>query len=198
MAGIESASIIEIEADRLRLLALTLEHLRTCLTAPERLEPELGFPVAADLVTTPVHRALCLKLDKMLHLPSDVHPWYTYWLMVIAAEPNGVGLIGFKGQPDQQGEVEIGYGIVPAERNRGYTTQAVRALIAWAFQDLACRAVVADSARDNLASSRVLAKVGMHIFRETDGTLSWRIDRDTDAARYHHGDPISGLGDAGL
>ena len=177
MLGIKPVPTIEIETDRLRLLALTLEHLRTCLIAPERLEQELGFPIAADLFTAPVQRALGVKVDKMVHLVPDVHHWYTYWLVVIAADSIGVGLIGFKGEPDRQGEVEIGYGIVPAQRNRGYTTEATRALIAWAFQDPAYRAVVADSAMDNLASSRLLTKVGRHIFRGTEETLSWRITR---------------------
>jgi hypothetical protein len=180
-------AIIEIRTERLQLLALTLEQLRMCLKAPERLEQELGFPIPADLVTQPVRRALGLKVDKMSQVAPDMHPWYTYWLMVLAVESSGAGLIGFKGEPDQQGVVEIGYGIVPAHRCRGYTTEATRALIAWAFQDPACRTVDADPRRDNLASNRVLAKAGMHVFRETEDTIFWRINRDTDAACRHDG-----------
>jgi RimJ/RimL family protein N-acetyltransferase len=198
MLGDSPLATIEIRTGRLRLLALTLEQLCICLQAPERLGQELGFPISAGLVTEPVRRALGLKVDRMSQVALEEHPWHTYWLMVIAAEPTGVGLIGFKGEPDQQGEIEIGFGIVPTCRNRGYTTEATQALIAWAFQDPACQAVVADSAGDNLASSRVLTKVGMHIFRETEETLSWRIGRETHAAPYRQGGPISGLGDFGL
>jgi len=139
-----------------------------------------------------VRRAIGLKVDKMMQVAPDVHPWYTYWLMVLVIEPSGAGLIGFKGEPDQQGEVEIGYGIVPAHRSRGYTTEATRALIAWAFQDPACCAVIADPKKDNLASNRVVAKVGMHVFSETEDTFFWRINRDTDAAGCHEGQRTPG------
>jgi RimJ/RimL family protein N-acetyltransferase len=183
---------IEIGTQRLRLLALTLEQLRICLQVPERLEQQLGFPISPGLVTEPVRRALNLKVDRMSHVAPEVHPWHTYWLLVIAAEPRGVGLIGFKGEPDRRGEVEIGYGIVPSQRNRGYTTEATRALIAWAFRDAACSSIVADSRRGNLASNRVLSKVGMHVFRETEDSLFWQIDRATYAARRHDGVRIPG------
>jgi RimJ/RimL family protein N-acetyltransferase len=141
------------------------------------LEQELGLPIAADLITAPVQRALGVKLDKMSQVAPEAHPWLTYWLVLIAVEPCAIGLIGFKGEPDRQGTAEIGYGIVPAYRARGFATEATRALIAWAFDDPACQSVVADSRKDNLASNRVLAKVGMHIFRGAEDTLSWRVNR---------------------
>jgi ribosomal-protein-alanine N-acetyltransferase len=166
----------EIQTERLKLMALTMDQLRLCLDAPEQLDRELGFPISRDNLTEPARRAITMKLDKMSGVGDELHPWYTYWLVVIAAEPFGAGLAGFKGAPDPDGTVEIGYGIDPAYRNRGYTTEAARALIAWAFQDPDCRTVIApDTRKDNVASNRVLAKVGMHVYDESDDALSWKI-----------------------
>jgi RimJ/RimL family protein N-acetyltransferase len=93
--------------------------------------------------------------------------------MVIQAEPFGAGLIGFKGIPDKNGEVEIGYGIDPPCRRLGYTTEAAGALINWALQQATCLSVTAWSDKSNRASARVLEKVGMQIARETTSQYCW-------------------------
>lgn len=169
----------KIRTGRLILIALTVDQLRLYLDAPEKLERELGFPVSRDNLTAPARHAIAMKLAKMSTVSADLHPWYTYWLfVVITAEPFGAGLVGFKGAPDPDGTVEIGYGIDTAYRNCGYTTEAARALIAWAFQSPDCRSVIApNTRRDNPASNRVLAKVGMHVHDETGDALSWRMER---------------------
>jgi RimJ/RimL family protein N-acetyltransferase len=123
-----------------------------------------------------------MKLSKMSTAKENDHLWLTYWLVVVDSLADdglfGAGLLGFKGCPDRNGEVEIGYGIDPDYQNKGYTTEAVRAMIAWAFQDPQCKSVIApNTQRTNLASNRVLAKVGMRIYRETADALFWRIDR---------------------
>jgi RimJ/RimL family protein N-acetyltransferase len=168
----------ELQTKRLRLLALTAHQLELYLAHPARLEQALGFPISRSNITGLVRGAIRMKLAKMADAEEEVHPWYTYWLVVVADEPYGAGLAGFKGYPDGQGEAEIGYGIDPNYRGRGYTTEAVRALIAWAFFNPDCRSIVAPgTAKSNPASNRVLEKVGMHVYGETEDTLSWRIDR---------------------
>lgn len=171
----------EIRTKRLCLVALTLARLDSCIEDPAGLSRDLGVSISPHLVDEPARRATSFKTNKMSECGSESHPWYTFWLVVLAAERHGVGLAGFKGVPDERGEVEIGYGIDPAYRNQGYTTEAVEALIAWAFQDPTCRAVLADTLNDNVASNRVLAKVGMRIYHETEDGLCWRIERKGDS-----------------
>jgi ribosomal-protein-alanine N-acetyltransferase len=74
--------------------------------------------------------------------------------------------------------VEIGYGIDPYTRRQGYTTEAVQALIDWAFSHPECRSIVAPGTlKANIASNRVLEKVGMWVVDESADTLSWAITR---------------------
>jgi ribosomal-protein-alanine N-acetyltransferase len=170
--------MLEIRTERLQLMALTLSQLGLYVAAPGQLEQELGLSVSRAIVTDRLRRAIDIKLSKMELVEEREHPWYTYWLIVIADAPYGAGLAGFKGSPNDQGEVEIGYGIDPAYRNRGYMTEAVHGLIDWAFRDPRCMSITApNTERSNIASNRVLEKVGMRVSGETDEALDWRLDR---------------------
>ena len=123
------------------------------------LEQELGIPISREIITENVQRAIRMKLAKMVHVDKSRLVWYTYWLLIIRSVPFGAGLAGFKGFPDQNGEAEIGYGIDQNYQQQGYMTEAVRAMIAWAFEETSCRAVVAlNTKKWNLASQRVLLK----------------------------------------
>lgn len=169
-----------IETERLRLLALRPDDLRLALSNPDELERKLGFPVSRSELEGPVRRAMELKLEKMQAAPADEMLWLTYWLIVAKAEPFGAGFAGFKGLDPETGEAEIGYGIDRAVRSCGYTTEAVRALIAWAFDDSRCCAVIAPGTlRGNAASHRVLEKAGMRRVRESAETIDWRIEKDS-------------------
>ena len=72
-----------------------------------------------------------------------------------------IGDIGFHAPPDDLGEVEIGFGIVPAERRKGHATEALRTLLEWALAHPDVRTIHADTDLVNLASQSVLARAGM-------------------------------------
>jgi RimJ/RimL family protein N-acetyltransferase len=69
-------------------------------------------------------------------------PFFAY---LIVRERDGlvVGDAGFHGPPNEAGEVEIGYGLVPAARGEGLATEAVRLLTRWATAQEGVRAVIA-------------------------------------------------------
>ena len=77
-----------------------------------------------------------------------------------------VGTIGPLGPP-QDGEVEVGYGLVAAARGQGVATEALRALLA--ETDAARVGVRCAVQPDNGASLRVLAGCGFTELRGIDG-----------------------------
>ena len=134
----------------------------------------MGFPIARDVIDTDVVRALGIKLVRLSAMPLERHPWQSYWLIVLKEMPVGIGLIGFKGYPNADGETEIGYGTAPEYRSKGYMTEAVRALCDWAFSHPFVSAVTATTI-SNPASDRVLEKVGGQIVRVDEKSTNWKI-----------------------
>jgi RimJ/RimL family protein N-acetyltransferase len=81
-------------------------------------------------------------------------------------------------------EGELGYIFDPAHAGQGYATEAVRAVVAMAFDELGLRRLTAGCFADNLASVRILEKVGMR--REQHGVRdSWHAELGwVDGATY--------------
>lgn len=155
-----------------------MEQLARLLARPEALERDLGMSIFRSMLTAQTDGAIGKKLAKMAGVEPIRHPWFSYWL-IVEPDSGGVGLVGFKGDPADRGEVEIGYVMALEAHGRGYMTEAARGFIEWAFQSAACRSVIAPNAlRSNPASNRVLQKLGMRIYHETAEALFWRLDKE--------------------
>lgn len=165
---------------RLILLPLSLDQLQAWLRGQQDIERRLGLHFPEGLVGEVVLQAMSAKVRKMEEAAPAAWPWFTYWLMRLQNAPVGIGLIGFKGAPNKQGEVEIGYGVAPHYRGRGYTPEAVQALLAWAWTQPECQAVRAITLKNNKASHRVLQKAGLVVDQVRDEDLIWRIWRKED------------------
>lgn len=98
------------------------------------------------------------------------------WLVINREDGQVIGDIGFKGQPVDR-TVEVGYGILPSAQGKGVATEAVRALLEWAFVSGQVDIVKADCTDTNNASIRVLEKLGMTRTAAKDGMLYWEINR---------------------
>ena len=168
-----------ITTPRLVLIPLSAVQLKMYLDQEKEFTQQVG-PVSWEILTESLRRAISMKLDKInAVLPQDL-PWLTYWLIQAPPEGLGVGMIGFKGAPDKEGTVEIGYGIDSSFRNLGYMSEALEGMINWAFQDNRCDRIIApDTLRSNRASNRVLEKVGMRVYQEKRNSLSWCLERDS-------------------
>lgn len=177
MAKSQELFLDEIATPRLKLLCLTRVHLQLLLDDPSLLEKTLGFGITHEVLTPAVHRAVHIMLKKMETAPAPDFPWFTYWMVWMRESRFGAGLIGFKGIPPGPSDVEIGYGISPAYQNRGYTTEAVRGLTAWAFTDPRCTGIYANVLRTNPASSKVLENAGFECQSTSPDAIFWRLAR---------------------
>ena len=88
----------------------------------------------------------------------DQWEWYAIW-MIELKDGTHIGELCFKGL-SANGIAEIGYGISEEYQNNGYATEAVKAVLEWAFAHPEVTAVEAETDSDNTASRRVLEKCG--------------------------------------
>jgi ribosomal-protein-alanine N-acetyltransferase len=169
----------EIQTHRLQLIPLSIEQLKMCLNDLEQLEQEFDIVILQQIFSGLVRRGLSLKPSKMAQTDAADHPWHTYWLMVVTEQKVGAGLLGFRGTPDQQGEAEISYSLSPDNQYAGHMTEAVRALITWAFESPHCQSIIVPAvAKTNMVANRIYEKAGMHVYGETESERFWRIDRE--------------------
>ena len=163
-------SVFMIESPRLLLLSTPLAVLKTRL---------LRDDFSADIALPPSNEGQGTAAALRVHFPPEwpgdalglfprwaarleATPAYVEWggTLIERAEHVAVGQMSFKDLPDGRGCVELGYGINPAYRNRGYATEMARALTGWALAQPAVRRVTAECLVDNSASARVLDKAG--------------------------------------
>lgn len=70
-------------------------------------------------------------------------------------------------------EFGLFWSVLPAFQNRGYATEAARALVDHAFTHLRLARIVATTEYDNLPSQAVMRKLGMQIERNPLSTPPW-------------------------
>ena len=104
-------------------------------------------------------QAYAEMLQGCLDHPAD-RLWYAVWFLELKARPGTViGDLSFKGvAPD--GMAEIGYGLREGFCGRGYMTEAVKAIVAWALTQQGVTRVEAETDPDNTASQKVLSRAG--------------------------------------
>ena len=144
-------------------------------------EKSFGFPAAEGFGDFLKNGAAELSPAWLARLQTatvaDV--WTDGFALVHIASNTVIGSGSFKGPPDADGVVEIAYGVVPSQQNRGYATEAARALVAYAFGDARVRIVRAHTSPQNDASGRVLTKCGFtrtaQVHDPEDGPV-WRWD----------------------
>lgn len=93
---------------------------------------------------------------------------YTSWLYIEKASRTIVGDGGFKGKPDSEGKIDLGYGVIESKRGMGYATEAARALLNWGLDQAEVKAVTADCLMTNVASFKVLSRIGMIKIKEDE------------------------------
>jgi [ribosomal protein S5]-alanine N-acetyltransferase len=84
---------------------------------------------------------------------------WNLWFCVRREPRELIGNAGFKGSP-RNGLVEIGYSMLEMHQRQGYATEAVRALLSWAFQSPVVQRVAADTLPELTPSIRVMEKSG--------------------------------------
>jgi RimJ/RimL family protein N-acetyltransferase len=167
-----------IETANLQLIPAEAAHFEAILQNKKELEPMLSVTVPDSWPTFPEsmpHGYEILKSD-----PASRN--WGFYLFIHTADRVLIGEGGFKGKPDEEGVVEIGYALVPEYRLRGFATEAARGLTDYAFSHPEVTIVQAHTLTDGTASINVLKKLGMKFTGTAQDpdegeVLCWRLER---------------------
>lgn len=146
-----------METNDLILTLCTIPQLERLIEGSDAFETTYGLRVMEGYIT--FEGALEYLLANT-DAESPLTVWGSY-LFIHRIDHAVIGFGGFKGAPDAEGMVEIGYGVAPSYQGRGYATQAAQALVNFAFTSPQVRVVCAHTAPEENASTSVLTKIGM-------------------------------------
>ena len=145
---------------------LVTERLRLRRSAPEDARAISAYRSDPD-----VHRfqgwertdvdAVRAEIEEMVtRTPGEAGGWVQ---MSVEERATGVlvGDVGLSLVDGEPGVVKVGYTIDPSCQGRGYATEAVRALITYAFDTLDAQVVRMHASANNVASIRVAEKAGL-------------------------------------
>lgn len=161
----------------MELIAATPEFLRAELDGSARLAMRLDA-VVPESWPPPLNSAETVQYAlRFLEGGPDRAGWMS-WYIVCAAPRVLVGQCGYCGRPDD-GSVEVGYSLLEAYQERGYATEAVRALIQNAFSHPEVHTVAAQTLPSLAPSIRVLERLGFGFAGagSEDGAVRYALHR---------------------
>lgn len=164
---------LKIQTARLTMLPFTIniceESLSNSFAAITSMGiyPGNGWPDPETLDTLP---RIIKNLNKVSR-PSG----FESWMIVDTSNNLLIGDIGFKGVPGVDGEIDLGYGVIASERNKGFAYEAAAAILEWAFNQKKVKAITASCLIDNLGSQKILSLLNFSIIEEDNDMIYWRL-----------------------
>lgn len=162
-----------IKTSRLLLQPCMVAHLTALMAADNSFEKTFQLQVMEGYLEFP--EALPSMLARLGSSDFD-SKWGSY-LFIHSTDQTLIGMGGFKANPDEDGMIELGYGIANDYRGHGYATEAAQGLIQFAFQHEQVRKVWAHTLAEVNASGGVLQKCGMKLIAELDEPEAGRVWR---------------------
>jgi ribosomal-protein-alanine N-acetyltransferase len=157
----------EFQTPRLRIIRADESALRAELTGQAALEAALGITVPHSWPPPLFDRD---DVSRYLNYLANGSDGWGLWHVI--AKGHGyhsdclIGIVGFGGKPAKNGDVIIGYSLVPEAQGNGYATEAVNVLVARALESGGASRVIAETFESLERSIAVLKRAG---FQRCDG-----------------------------
>jgi ribosomal-protein-alanine N-acetyltransferase len=145
------------ETDRCRLTALRMDDLEhvVALYMDEDVRRFLGGPREEEDIRS--------AFPKLLQPDAETH----YWAIKLKEDDTFIGIVDLG--PHHDGiDIEVSYQFLPAWWGQGYATETVQAVIGYALETLGLPRVIAETQMANVASRRLLERLGMRLARTVE------------------------------
>ncbi len=167
---------LTIETERLRLIAATRDLSTAAITDIALFSKLLNARITDEWPPELLSDAQGYFSEMLTQNPSSTG-WWIWYVILKAGCDVLIGNLCFKGPPSDQGKVEIGYAILPEFEKNGFATEAVRALISWAFSNQQVTSISAETFPNLPVSIKVMEKIGMSFAGNgsEEGTIRYEI-----------------------
>ncbi|MCK9282265.1 MAG: GNAT family N-acetyltransferase [Melioribacteraceae bacterium] len=165
-----------IETERLLIRPLSAEELKKHYYSPSAFAKELGLKPSQSLVDNETKDAiLSLFLPNIVDAKKDPH-FYTMWIVIEKTQKAMIGGICFHGEPNENGEAEIGYGTDTEYRNKGYMTETISGMISWIRENKKIKIIKAETEIENQSSIKVLEKNNFKVIEQIDKAVFLKLE----------------------
>ncbi|MDR2832914.1 MAG: GNAT family N-acetyltransferase [Streptococcaceae bacterium] len=168
--------MLGLNSKKLRLIRLNEEHFKLLFQDFRKLEKRMDAFPSKQEPTNEYLEAMEVSLNEGIR-DFENFQWYAPWQIIDKKENQIIGSIGFKGSPNEKGEVEIGYGINEEFQGLGLATEAVSVLSRWAFRQGTVNTIFAETKKNDLASTRVLEKNNFKHVGKKENSIYWQLNR---------------------
>ncbi len=165
-----------IDTKRLVIKPLTYEQLVKYLRCDNSLETELNVNASSREVSPELKEAFEQTILPNVGDKSKNYLYSTLWTAISKADHKMVGDLCIVGEPNEEGEIEIGYGTYDEFQNKGFMTEMVSGMVEWASLQPEVKSIIASTDKVNTASFRVLEKNGFAKIGETESLLNWKLE----------------------
>jgi len=161
-----------LETNRLLLLPMTIDFIDGLISGDKKAYSLLNIKPSEEWPSEEIFSFLPMIKKSLLQKKEPTG--FDSWIFIDKYDLCIVGDGGFKGEPNENGGIDLGYGIVKSKRRNGYAFEAVSELIRWAFSKPNVKYITADCLNENEPSIKLLEKLGMKKIKIEDG-LSYFI-----------------------
>jgi ribosomal-protein-alanine N-acetyltransferase len=110
-------------------------------------------------------------------LKKNGNDGFNMWLIIEKKNNLIIGSAGYIGKPDNEGNIEIGFGIIPSKRKNGFCNESVKALLKWGLSHDEVNGIIARCEKSNIASKKTIMKLGFEFLNEKDDLLTWKLNK---------------------
>lgn len=164
-----------IQTERLILHPLSYQQLLKYIEADGSLEKELSLNKTSRIISQELKEALEQTILPNVADATKNFLFSTLWTAISKVELQMVGDLCIVGEPNEAGEIEIGYGTYDDFQGRGFMTEIVYGIIEWAKTQSLIKSIKAATEKTNIASHKVLQKNGFIVVGEDENYFHWKI-----------------------
>lgn len=147
-----------IETVRLSLKPLNYDQLVKYTKCDISLEAELNLNETSRTISPELKEALEQSILPNVADETKKYLYFTLWTAISKAKNRMIGDLCIVGEPNADGEIQIGYGTYNDFQGKGFIKEIAGGIIEWTKTQKIIKAIIASTDKENTAFIKVLEK----------------------------------------